>query len=304
MYHTRTNSNSVHHAPWLPVQDFARRHPEFEYFWNWEIESRYTGHSYEFIDKVTEFARRQPRRGMWERNARFYIPSLHGTNAHSFWESVRRSENEAVWGPFPVNDVGEPSQLRIRPIGPTPPVRLPEDDHYEWGVGEEADYISFLPIFHPIGTEWVVRNEVYGFLGSETPRRASLITHARLSRRLIMAMHLENQRDRHMGSELFPASMALLHGLKAIAVPHPIYSDKALPPASVDKWYNPGVNGRAGSTKANPFSWGMETRFRDVSWYSRANLPGRLYWPFLGWEKDGIGGSSVGSSPFVRSVQS
>lgn len=208
---------------------------------------------------------------------------------------VRRSEPEAIWGAFPVGDSDAQKPLRVQPSGPAPPVRVAEEDKgYEWGVGEQADYISFLPMFHPVGTDWVIRNEVYGYRGAETPRRASLITHARLSRRLLLAMHEENRLGHHMGSELFPASTALLHGLKAVVVPHPIYSDKLLPPASVDRWFNSGVNGRAGSTKGSPFSWGRETRFRDISWYYRANLPGRLYWPFLGWEKDGAGGPEVG----------
>jgi hypothetical protein len=98
-----------------------------------------------------------------------------------------------------------------------------------------------------------------------------------------------------MGSEMFPVTVALHHGLKAITAPHPIYSDKNLPPESVDKWFNSGVNGRAGSTKNSPFSWGREARFRDISWYYRANLAGRLYWNFLGWRKEGTGGKTDGS---------
>ena len=193
-----------------------------------------------------------------------------------------------MWGPAPF-DFRKPFQ----PLGPPPPTQHPHEDNYEWGVGEDADFISFLPIFHPIGTKWVIRNEVWGYPTPNTPRRASVITHYRLSRGLLLAMHEENLAGRHMGSELFPASTALLHGLKAVSVPHPIYSDRDLLAKDVDHWFNSGINGRSGSTEDSPFSWGRETRFRDVSWYYRANLPGRLYWNFLGWEKDGTGGVSV-----------
>ncbi|KAK2804707.1 hypothetical protein FQN50_006547 [Emmonsiellopsis sp. PD_5] len=274
----------VHHAQWLSVQNFAIDNPEFSYFWNWEMDSRYTGHHYEFVEKVAEFARNQPRRGMWERNARFYIPDMHGHYDYGFRNYVEQFDKEAVWGPVFIDDPN------LKPKGPKPPVSEPEKDNYEWGVGEDADYISFLPIFHPIGTDWVIRNEVYGYMGVNTPRRASLITHSRVSRRLLLAMDSENVSGRHMSSELFPGSAALLHGLKAITAPHPIFSDKNFPPQSANKYFNSGVNGRAGSSKDSPFSWRRESRFLDLSWYYRANLAGRLYWNFLGWRKEGTGG--------------
>ncbi|PLN80335.1 hypothetical protein BDW42DRAFT_194595 [Aspergillus taichungensis] len=277
----------VHHAQWLSVQYFTLQHPEYEYVWNWEIDARFTGHHYELAERLAQFGRKQPRRGVWERNARFYIPALHGDYDTSFRDYVQHHEQEGVWGPLPLDDRNPP---RVEPTGPAPPHRAPEQDNYEWGVGEDADLITFLPIFHPIGTEWVIRNEVYGYLGADTPRRACLITHSRLSRRLLLTMDGENLAGRTMGSELFPSSVALLHGLKAVSAPHPVYNNKDLPVTSLDKWFNAGVNGRAGSTENSPFGWGRETRFREVSWYYRANLAGRLYWPFLGWEKVGKGG--------------
>ena len=261
--------------------------------WNWEIDARFTGHHYELAERLAQFGRKQPRRGVWERNARFYIPELHGDYDTSFRDYVQHHEQEGVWGPLPLDDRDPP---RVEPTGPAPPHRAPEQDNYEWGVGEDADFITFLPIFHPIGTEWVIRNEVYGYLGRDTPRRACLITHSRLSRRLLLTMDGENMAGRTMGSELFPSSVALLHGLKAVSAPHPVYNNKYLPVTSLDKWFNAGVNGRAGSTENSPFGWGRETRFREVSWYYRANLAGRLYWPFLGWEKAGKGGELVSPS--------
>ncbi|RAK98460.1 DUF3405 domain-containing protein [Aspergillus ibericus CBS 121593] len=279
----------VHHSQWLSVQAFALEHPEFHFIWNWELDTRFTGHHYEFVDRIADFARKQPRRGLWERNARFYIPGVHGEYGTSFRAYVQTQENEAVWGPSPI-DIQNPP---FEPVGSSPPVQEPHEDNYEWGVGEDADLITFLPIFHPLGTKWVIRNEVWGYPASTTvPRRAALVTHYRLSRSLLLAMHAENLAGRHLGSELFPATTAFLHGLKAVSVPHPIYDDKDVPAMRVDRWFNSGVNGRSGSTVDSPFSWGRETRFRDVSWYYRANLPGRLYWNFLGWEKDGTGGAS------------
>ncbi|KAK9616507.1 hypothetical protein V6Z98_007903 [Aspergillus fumigatus] len=282
-----TSVIDVHHAQWLPVQWFMREHPEFEHFWNWEIDTRFTGHHYEHVDKIAAFARRQPRRGLWDRNARFYIPQIHGDYETEYRDYVNRSEPEGVWGPAAVAG----PDLKIQVYGPTAPTLFPRDDNFEWGIGEEADFICFLPIFHPIGTRWVIRNEVYGYeQGRELPRRACLITHSRISRRLLTALDEENLAGRHMGSELFPVSTALYHGMKAVSAPHPIFSERPFPPQDVGFIFNSGVNGRTGSTKFSPFSWGREIPFRDTSWYYRANLPGRLYWNFLGWEKGGTGG--------------
>lgn len=264
-------------------------HPQFDFFWNWEIDARFTGHMYELVDAIAKFSRNQPRRGIWERSERFYIPEIHGSYDPDFRDFAERSAGQLVWGPLVID-------LRpdnIQPKGPTPPVKWPHEDNYTWGVGEDADYLGFLPIFNPIDTDWVIRNEIIGYLGPETPRRATLITHARVSRRLLLAMDEENLVGRHMGSELFAQSTAILHGFKGVSIPHPIYSDRPMPADRVDRWFNSGVNGRSGSTKDSPFSWGREQRFQDLSWYYRANLPGRLYWNFLGWEKEGTGGKSV-----------
>ncbi|KAJ6112528.1 Protein of unknown function DUF3405 [Penicillium capsulatum] len=285
----------VHHSQWLPIQDFMKKNPQFEYAWNWEIDSRFTGHYYEFADRTAKFGREQPRRGIWERSERFYIPRYHG-DYEQYREFVNRQDPAGAWGPMPMWAAQEDGQdaarsvQGIKHLGPSPPVPVATQDNFEWGVGEEADLMTFLPIFNPINTEWVIRYEVFGYIGRETPRRAALITHCRLSRRLLMAMDNENRQGRHMSAELFHVSTAFLHGFKGLTVPHPVYSDRLMPGNRISRWFNSGVNGRSGNTNDSPFSWGRESRFKDVSWYYRANLPGRLYWNFLGWEKGGTGG--------------
>ena len=279
----------VHHSQWFSVQSYMLEHPQFEYFWNWEIDARFTGHLYELVEKVADFGRKQPRRGIWERNERFYIPEMHGDYDNGFRKFVERQAGTFVWGPLRMPAV---APVPLEPRGPLPPVRPSEADDYEWGVGEDADYIGFLPIFNPQNTDWVIRDEISGYMGPFTPRRATLIAHSRLSRRLLLTMDEENRLGRHMGSELFAQSVALYHSFKAVTVPHPIFSERPMPAHRVNRWFNSGINGRSGSTTDSPFSWGREARFQDLSWYYRANLPGRLYWNFLGWEKEGTGGKS------------
>lgn len=282
---------SVHQSQWLPVLWFMNENPQFQFFWNWEIDTRYTGHLYEFVEKIAEFGRKQPRRGIWERSERFYIPGIHGEYNDGFRKFVDQKVYQAIWGPMPSHDVEQPT-------GPMPPVRDFRKDNFNWGVGEDADYISFLPIFNPQNTDWVLRDDVIGFEGTTTPRRATIVTHSRISRRLLEQMHEENRWGRHIGSEMFPQTIALLHSYKAVYAPHPIWSDKPWKLERIDRWFNSGVNGKSGNTLDSPFSWGREARFEDLSWYYRCNVPGRLYWNFLGWEKDHTGGPEVGNLPF------
>ncbi|GAM36080.1 hypothetical protein TCE0_018r04888 [Talaromyces pinophilus] len=278
---------NVHQSQWLPIQHFVLEYPEFDFVWNWEIDTRYTGHMYEFTEAIASFGRKQPRRGLWERSERFYIPAIHGKYDTDFREFVAKKGGSGVWGRLGYEMQAEKLPA---PKGPPPPVLLPENDNYQWGVGEDADFVGFLPIFNPYRTNWVLRDDVFGYLGTETPRRATIITHSRVSRRLVLAMDDENLNGRHVGSEMNPQTVALLHGYKAAYAPHPIWSDKPLAPKRMDRWFNSGVNGRSGSSLDSPFSWGREQRFRDLSWYYRCNVPGRLYWNLLGWEKDSTGG--------------
>lgn len=282
--------HSVHQSQWLPIQHFVLEYPEFDFVWNWEIDTRYTGHHYEFAEAVASFGRKQPRRGIWERGERFYIPEIHGGFDTDFRNFVNKYGGGGVWGHLGYD--AEEDKLP-KPRGPFPPVPRPDMDDYKWGVGEDADWVGFLPIFNPQHTDWILRDDVFGYLGKETPRRSTIITHSRVSRRVILTMDDENLNGRHIGSEMAPQTIALLHGYKATYAPHPIWSDKPLAANRMDRWFNSGVNGKSGSTKDSPFSWGREQRFKDLSWYFRCNLPGRLYWNLLGWEKEGTGGEKV-----------
>ena len=283
--------SSAHHSQWFPVQQFMLENPQFEYFWNWEIDSRFTGHYYEFVDRTATFGQKQPRRGIWERSERFYIPTYHGNYENHFRAFVDAQSPSGVWGPVVMGpqSIGD----EVQRLGPKPPASGVDADNFHWGVGEQADLMVFLPIFNPVFTEWESQSEVYGYFAESTTRRAALITHCRISRRLLMAMDQENQEGRHMAVEMFHVSTALIHGFKALSVPHPIYSDRLMPGDRVSRWFNSGIDGRSGSSKDSAFSRGRESRFKDVSWYTGANLPGRLYWNFLGWEKDGTGGPKV-----------
>lgn len=278
---------TVHNAQWLSVQKFIREHPEFDYVWNWEMDSRVMGHHYDMLTKIESFAKKQPRKGLWERNERFYIPELHGDFDTKFRRLVEKASGKSmVWGP--------PKLPFIKPVGPKPPVSSPSKDDYQWGLGEEADLITLSPMFDPTDSNWILRDQVWQYNdtthnSTELPRRATIVTQSRLSRRLLEAMHEENKKGNHVGSEMAANTVALLHGLKAVYAPMPIFMDRPFPPDSLQKWFNPGPGGVSGGP-GSAMGWGLEHRFQGITWYYRTVPPQRMYNNWLGYSDAGIGG--------------
>lgn len=241
-----------------PVQLFMQEHREFDHVWNWDMDARIIGHNYDVLTRLAEFAKKQPRKGLWERNHHYYIPSFHGDYETDFRKTVEGAyAGDSVWGP--------PDIPTVQPVGPKPPVPTPEEDDYEWGVDEEADLITLSPI-PKVGGSDPVRS------GANLPRRAQ---HFRASRKLVDAMHGESIGGKNMA----PKTVALVHGLKAVYAPVPVYFDRAWDGAQLERWLNDGLGGDGG------MEWGM-----GATWDSGALVPQRLYNHWLGYEDDGIGG--------------
>lgn len=258
-------SNLAEHAfvgrsPWMIIQWFARNHPEFDFFYQWEFDVRFTGHYLDFFESVEKFGRDQPRKGIWERAGRVYIPAIHGGFDTTFRESTRREDPHHVWGPVSVEGV--------RPRGPKPPKKEAEDN-YEWGVGEDADWIGFLPSFNVTGTNWWFRNYLWGYAqGKSTPRRATLIAQGRVSRRVLEVMNYENaENGHHIDAEMFPQTMCLHHGLKSTTFPHPIFADRHWPADALQTTFNGGPFGQAGGYWNSTFSKWNEYAWTNMTWY-------------------------------------
>jgi hypothetical protein len=280
---------SVHEAQWLSVQKFSREHPEFDYIWNWEMDFRFTGQYYDMLNKLHLFGKKQPRRGLWERNERYYVPSYHGDYDTEFRKMVEtRSGKDTVWGPMKL-------PFLVDAVGPTPPVADPRDDPYEWGVGEDADYITLGPMFNPVGSKWIMWDHVWGYSdeqhdGRDLPRRTTIVTHSRLSKRLLEVMHDEEMRGNHVASEMTPQTVSLLHGLKAVFAPHPVFFDRPWDGNFLQKWFNPGPGGVAGGDGSS-MGFGRERRYEGSTWYYRAVPPNRLYNNWMGYPDTSMGGS-------------
>lgn len=321
----------VYWEQFMPLQWFSRTHPEFEYVWNWEMDARLIGQHYHFLESVASFAKKQPRKYMWERNARYYIPTMHGTWENYFHETNfliqgAKREMHTVWGPEPWS----PEQTLF---GPTPPTEE-ERDPFQWGVGEEADFITLLPMWDPRETWWSYRDRVFNYPTSEEsteerpyphiPRRVFINTLVRFSKTLLNAMHYENLAGLSMASEMWPASVALQHGFKAVYAPHPIWQSHIWEPEYMDMVFNAdgwgagsfpesniddgrgvaynaeveirqqpqtgtgpnreGRLGRWGQERDSPYNPDREHNFAGWSWYFWSDFPRVLYWRWMGWK--------------------
>ncbi|GAB7365260.1 hypothetical protein MBLNU230_g6343t1 [Neophaeotheca triangularis] len=314
--------HGAYRSTYMPVQYFAHMHPEYDFFWQWEMDVRYTGHFYHLFNRVSEWARQQPRKGLWERNSRFYVPAEHGTwedfrqlvrvqidsgtsNKQNMYHGAlgsddkttdplstsdsRRSE-QPIWGPLPPTN--ENDHTANPDADPQPPSSY-DKDTYTWGVGEEADFITFNPLFDPSGTNWILAEDVTGYNTNPTypPRRTAIITASRLSRRLLTTMHAETTFDRHtMFSEMWPGSCALHHGYKAVYAPHPVYIDRAWPTSYLAAVFNNGRNGASGGARTSVFSDERQHNFLGTTWYYHAGFAANLWKRWLGYKVDNDGG--------------
>jgi hypothetical protein len=309
--------HGVYRSTYMPMQYFAFQHPEYDYFWNWEMDARYTGHWYHFFDKIAGWAKKQPRKGLWERNARFYVPSVHGswddfrqmvrvqtdigTNSpNNLWSAAKAAADsergektslhqgdKAIWGPQ------RPDEQDIFEVdGEGIPPTSVDKDQYEWGVDEDADLIVFNPLFDPEGTTWILRDDVTGYNkeSSMPPRRTAIITASRLSRKLLTTMHRETSLARHtMFSEMWPATTALHHGFKAVYVPHAVYIDRRWPTKYLESVFNAGRNGASGGARTAVFG-DREHNFKGTTWFYSAGFSPNLWRRWLGLRVDNDGG--------------
>ncbi|KAK5134035.1 hypothetical protein LTR08_007040 [Meristemomyces frigidus] len=288
--------HGVYRSAHFALQWFSQQHPEYDFFWNWEMDVRYSGHYYEFNTMVGEWAKKQPRKGIWERSRRFWIPKFHG-DYQKFTKFVEKeteekdiSENDVarsgpvpIWGP--VQDF--PNRGMLAPLNETLPPTTYKADNYTWGVGEDADLIVFNPLFDPALTNWVFSWDVTGYNRSLPipPRRAAIITVARLSRRLLATMHEETWRMKHtMFPEMWPPAVCMHHGLKAVYAPHPVYMDRDWEVGHMDEVFN-----YPPETWASPFGWG-EHNLLGSSFYYNSGFSGALWRRWLGLWENGEGG--------------
>lgn len=311
----------VYWMQFMCLQQFSLNFPGFDYVWNWESDARYLGHHYHLFEQVAKFADMQPRKLLWERNKRYYLPSVHGSY-QSFVQSTHEDVlnasahfliPEPVWGPRPYIHATPPQT----PLGPTPPHSF-DADEFTWGVNEPADFITLLPMWDPRNTSWSYKDKIWNYIPGVRPiftredptadsfthpgfehldRRVFINTVVRFSKRMLHAMHTENLAGRSMQAEMWPSTVALQHGLKAVYAPHPIFSDREWPAPyasaifdtsstvdSVTGGAEESVQGAWTEQADSPYNHDRESNFGGWSWYFSSRFPRNLYRRWLGWE--------------------
>ncbi|KAG6228983.1 hypothetical protein E4U26_000603 [Claviceps purpurea] len=318
----------------MAMQHFAYQHPEYDYFWQWEMDIRYTGHYYDLITKMEQWAKAQPRKGLWERNSRFYFPSVHGswedfsqmarvqssmggvvgagkapppgpgTGAGAAAGPGSKASSKMVWGPVRPSDEQDWFETEDDPVPPT----TYEADKYTWGVGEEADYIALNPLFDPEGTTWMLKDDITGYSRTVSsgqgqgqqeslpPRRAAIITTSRMSRRLLLQMHrMTAYKKQFAFPEMWPATVALQHGFKAVSVPHPVYVDRRWPVEYMAQVYNAGKDGSSGGARTSIYGE-REHNLRGLSWFYNSGFGPNLYRRWVGLKVNNDGGEDFEKS--------
>ncbi|KAI1425708.1 hypothetical protein F5Y12DRAFT_356107 [Xylaria sp. FL1777] len=283
--------HGVYRSAHMPLQHFAVMHPEYEHFWNWEMDMRWTGSYYELFDRLGKWATNQSRVGAWERSAKYYIPSLHGT-----WENfsqlvnteIQASNKRPILGPMAFS-----GKIALNQGHNFMPASCASGSELsECGVGEEADLITLNPLFDVEESGWVFAGDITGYETTlpKPPRRCSIVTASRLSRRLLSVMHEETWRLHHsMFSEMFPPTMAFHHGLKAVFAPHPVFLDRDWPQVEIDVAFNGGEHHNSGG-RGSPFDLSNEHNHKGTSWYYNSEFAGLLWRRWLGYaQMDGRG---------------
>lgn len=284
--------HGVYRSAHMPLQHFAKLHPEYAHFWNWEMDMRWTGSYYELFDRLGKWGKDQSRQGMWERASKYYIPELHG-DWNNFTQIVERETQRSGRRPImgPVTFAGK-TNLRKGDHVFMPRNCATGSDMKQCGVGEDADLITLNPLFDANESGWVFASDVTGYdmQYQQPPRRCAIVTASRLSRRLLDVMHEETWRLHHsMFSEMFPPSMALHHGLKAVYAPHPVYLDRAWPVEAIEKNFNGGRDHSSGG-HGSPFDLINEHNHKGTSWYYNSEFAGLLWRRWLGYaQMDGRG---------------
>ncbi|KAK0826479.1 hypothetical protein LTR73_006344 [Friedmanniomyces endolithicus] len=154
---------SVKWHQYMPVQWFSETHEEFDFIWNLEPDTRFTGNYYQFLESLSAFAKETPRKYLWERNQRYYIPSAGSfsdfvlNTVETVETGMREGMMTPVWGPQPY------SPTEQTPLGSAPPTSE-KDDQFVWGGGDEADLITLSPIFDPKHTEWVDKGMIWNYV--------------------------------------------------------------------------------------------------------------------------------------------
>ena len=267
------------------MQLLALFFPDFDHFWQVEMDMRFTGDSGRYLDRMDHFARVEPRKQALERSTFQHMQRRIG-DYQTFFRAVNATHAGAahVWGPLRIPD--------IDPIGPEPPVKDPRRDRFHWGVGEDADLVvTSMCNNATLSTTWFSRTWLAGFrAGLDTPRFFCPPAITRTSRALLLAVHDAQLRlGLAVPSEATPVSYALWHGLKISFPQHPVFwvQGPDVDDATTDGWWKGGP-ANASATGVGPKSL-VHPGGHGLSFWWESYWPRRIVDAWEGRTADGQG---------------
>ncbi|KAK1833387.1 hypothetical protein QBC39DRAFT_254628 [Podospora conica] len=261
-----------------PMQLLALHYPEFDHFWQLELDMRFTGHAGRYLSALAASARSEPRKQALERSTFMHMQSR-VPSALAFHAAVNTTcaGSSFAWGPVRVPE--------LAPIGPAPPVADPVRENFEWGVGEDADVIvtSFCNNASAADS-WVFRDWIGGLrAGIQTPRFFCPPAVTRTSRALMLVAHqAQVERAVRVPSEATPPSFAVWHGLKLSFPQGPVFFRREEDDEYVEGWWKGGpAAGRKGGL--GPVS--LEHPSGDgLSFWWGGDWPRKIYDAWQGYE--------------------
>lgn len=258
------------------LQLFAQVYDGYDHYWQWEMDARLTGDALNYFESLSSFARDSPRKQAFERASFRYLPSIHGP-----YLDLLAAVNASVAGRGTFSSVQIP-EVR-EPFGPSPPVEDPLQDNFEWGVGDDADFIATVPCKPlPQSSSWLYKDYVFNFSdGALTPRIYCSQASSRISWNLLNAVHTAQvKQGLRLASESTMPSFALWHGFKISQPPQPWY---LTPPHDDISKIDEILNGGQPKAEHKGFSHGTSSynvrvlddfnRQTQQNWWWRSKMP-------------------------------
>ena len=259
------------------LQLFAQVYDDFDHYWQWEMDARLTGDALNYFDSLSNFAKASPRKQSFERSSYRYIPFIHGDYSNLFAAVNASVQGRGSFAPIRIPEVKEA-------IDPAPPSSDPLNDNFEWGVGDDADFIAIVPCKPlPETSSWPYKDYVSGFTdGVTTPRIFCPQASSRISWNLLNVIHTAQvEKGLRIASESTAPSYALWHGLKLCQPPQPWFLN---PPHDEIHQIDDILNGGPPSAEHKGFAYGINSydiRVLDdfnartqQNWWWRSKMPG------------------------------
>ncbi|KAF2146315.1 uncharacterized protein K452DRAFT_220088 [Aplosporella prunicola CBS 121167] len=249
-WYPAVKEHSFIHQAYQALQLFSTRIiPEFDYFWQFEMDFRTSSPHLQNLERLAAWARDQPRLHIHNMNAAWYMPSVQGS-----WGNLYRLMNETLWDDKLAGEVAEHGA--------------------EWGVGEEADLITLAPIIDVRTTKWLwkgmLHNDPYKTKEKNLPHLAAPVSMTRTSKRLLAEVHaLQLEHGFWMASEATMETVAFRKGLKAVHAQHPVYYNGSEADAKLDDVFNTGPPENMGGGAKSQYNWeGADHRVLEkLTWW-------------------------------------